>query len=259
MFDYLKSGFIKVEIKGKVAIISIDHPPVNAISIDMLCDLFKAFEWIPDDKSIRVIVLNAIGKHFSAGADINTFRQLPLGGNTPYGNAIMNQIERCPLPVIACIHGACLGGGMEMTLACDIRVAAESSQLGLVEGTLGLAPNYGGCTRLPWLIGEGNAKMLLFTAERFSAQRGKELGIIQEVYPDDELMERTMELANRIAKNAPLSAMVNKKVILHSRNSVIAPGLIEEEWAARYLARSEDKDEGWRARKEKRDPEFQNK
>lgn len=250
---------IQVEIKDRILIVTLNNPPLHLLTIDLMVELKEVFELAATDKELRCAIITSSGKHFCAGADVTTFGVLPRGMNTPFGHVVTNKIENCPIPVIAAINGTTLGGGMELTLACDIRIAADTAKIGLVEASLGIIAAYGGNTRLPWLIGESNAKRLFYTAERLTAAEAKKYGILQEVVPADQLMDRAMELAQQIAANAPMSISAAKKIIHDFRASLFGASFLHEQAGSTYVSSTEDSKEGWKAFKEKRKPNWQNK
>lgn len=245
-----------VEKHGPVAVIKLNNPPLNLLSIDLMVELKAAVLEQEQDTSMRCIVIGAEGKHFSGGADTTTFGILPKGLNTPFGQMTLDFLDFCSLPIIAAIHGACLGGGMEVTLACDLRLGTPGMKIGVVEGAIGIIPAYGGNTRLPWLIGEANAKKMFFTAARLSGQEALDIGLVQEIWPEEELMDRALELAQRIAKNAPLSNREFKRNCYYARQAMFGGNYLNENRSSQICAHSEDAKEGWKAFKEKRTPEF---
>jgi len=251
---------LKVEEKDRVAIVSLNNPPLNLITLEMLSELRATILELASNKELRCIILTGEGpKAFSAGMDAESFGSIPPGANTPMGQMIANTLELCPLPIIAAINGYALGGGLEILLACDIRIAADTAKMGLVEASIGLIASYGGLTRLPWLIGEGNAKKLFFTAARISGEEAKEYGLVDEVVPADQLMDAAMDLALKIAGNAPLSIAAAKKMMFEFREPLFGVSFLNEQIGGPLTGRSEDHKEGWAAFKEKRKPNFQNK
>lgn len=248
-----------IERRGPIVILTLNRPPLNLLSIDLLVELRMAIRQLGADKSLRCIILAASGKHFCGGADTTTFSIMPRGLNTPFGQMSLDYLELCPLPIIAAIHGACLGGGMELTLACDLRIGTENMKMGVVEGHIGIIPAYGGNTRLPWLIGEANAKKMFYTHARIGGQEALDMGLIQEVCPEEELMDRAMALAEEIAENAPISNREFKRNCYLFRQSLFGGGFLNEQVSANLCSSSQDRIEGWKAFKEKRKPIFQNK
>ena len=250
---------LRTEIVDNIAVLTLDNPPLNLLTIPLMEQLRTAVLTLPKDKNLRAIVLTAEGERsFSAGFDTRHPSGMPKGGNGSYGQMAMNAIENCPLPIIAAVNGYAFGGGLELSLACDIRIAAEEAQLGLTEANLGLIAGWGGMTRLPLLIGEGNAKLMFYTAARLSGQEAKEIGLVQKVVPRAQLMDTAMELARLIATKAPLSIAGAKKVIHSSRQATLGAGLITEMEQNTICASSKDVGEGVRALKEKRAPHFNN-
>lgn len=249
-----------VEYHGSVAVVTMNAPPLNLLGFDMLLALRQTFVQLSRNKDLRAIILTGSGeKAFCAGADAKHFGDFAPGVNTSWGQDIMNVIEACPVPVIAAIHGYCLGGGVELSLACDIRIAAETTVMRLPESGLGLIPAWGGTTRLPWFIGEANAKLLLFTGEDISGKQALELGLVQKCVPKEQLMDTCMELAQKIATRAPKSIDAIKKVIHTSRQAIFGGSLIAERENSSICINSEDTKEGLAALREKRQPVFKNK
>lgn len=241
-----------------VALVTLARPPLNLLSPDLLMELTEAFDELAADDNMRAVVLTGTQRSFCAGADVTTFGSLPKGASG-YGQRVMMQLENCRLPIIAAIDGHCLGGGLELALSCDIRFASENAKIALTEATLSLIAAYGGNTRLPWLIGEANAKRMFYTAKRLSGQEALEYGVVQEVYPSEELIDKALELAGQIAKNAPRSITAAKKVMNQFRHGLFSASFNREIEGSRYAAHSQDHKEGWLAFKEKRPPVFKNK
>ena len=242
-----------------IVILTLNSPPLNLLGFDLMQALRQNFLKLSRDKDVRVIIVTATGeKAFCAGADAKHFTDFAPGVNTPWGQAIMSVIASCPVPTIVAYHGYCLGGAIELGLACDIRIATENAVFRLPEANLGLVPAWGGTTKLPLLIGEGNAKLLMFTCDDFSGKEAYEMGLVQKCVPAEKLMDTCMELAQRIATRAPKSLAAIKNIIRTSQQSIIGAGLLSEQENNTICANSEDKKEGIRALKEKRKPVFKN-
>lgn len=250
---------LQVEIRDRIAVLTLNNPPVNALSRDALEALRITFLRLGKNKDLRAVILTgAAEKAFCAGMDTKTPFDMPKGGIGSYGQHVMNTIEQCPLPVIAAINGFAFGGGLELALACDIRIAAEEAELGLVEANLGLIAGWGGMTRLPLIVGEGNAKLMFYTAAKLTAQEAKDIGLVQKVVSKERLMDAAMELAQLIATKAPLSVMSAKRVIHATRQAAFGAGQYAENEQNTIVSASKDAGEGMRALREKRMPAFQN-
>jgi len=242
-----------------VVLMTLNNPPLNLMTPELMFELRDAFEELSADPDMRAVVLTGSQRAFCAGADVTSFSVLPKGTNALIGQDVYNSIENCRLPIIAAIEGHCLGGGLELALCCDIRYASETAKIGLTEANLSLIAAYGGNTRLPWLIGEGNAKRMFYTAARLSGEEAYRYGVAQEVYPPEQLVEKALELAHLIATKAPRSITAAKKVMNGFRNDMFIASMATERIQSAYASRSEDCKEGIAALKEKRQPVFKNK
>jgi len=195
-----------VAFEGNVALLTIQNPPVNALSFQTMADLHDALSEIERRDDISVVLLKGSGGHFVAGADLKEFMEIQTkgkGSETSYiGHHLMDRIESFPKFVIALIEGACLGGGLELALACHYRLGAKNSIYGLPEVTLGLIPGAGGTQRLPRLIGLSKAKRLILTGERLTAEQAEQLGILDGVCEDGQLEEEGRKLAAMIGQNS---------------------------------------------------------
>ncbi|MBM7700901.1 enoyl-CoA hydratase [Kurthia huakuii] len=252
---------VVVEVENHIATITLNRPEAaNSMSLAMLHEYKTALETIAHDRTIRVVLLTGAGNSvFCAGADlkerqsmddIQTRQTVALIGD------IIRQTEALPQPVIAVINGVAVGGGLEISLACDLRVASTSAKVGLTETALGIIPGAGGTQRLARLIGAGKAKELIYTARRISAEEALQLGIIEHLYVPELLMSEAKKLAGEMAKNAPLSLIQAKKAIQAGLQTDLATGLEIEGLAYERLLHSEDRLEGLRAFREKRAPQF---
>jgi enoyl-CoA hydratase/carnithine racemase len=205
---------VRLERDGHVATLTVDNPPVNALHPDVASALEERFAELDGD--VRAVVLTGAGRHFMAGGDIQYFRTLDRGNAEPYVLGIQRMQAAIGLldqPVIAAINGTALGGGCELAMACDIRIAAESAVLGQPEVQLGIIPGAGGTQNLPRLVGPGRAKRLLFTGERISAAVALDWGLVDEVVPDGTALERAQAMGAAIAANAPLAVAAAKRAV----------------------------------------------
>lgn len=250
---------IIVTKEDKTAIITINRPEsLNALNAKTISELSSALDVLASDIEVRVVILTGSGeKSFVAGADIKEFsdfnqdkaEELARNGQ----NNLFNKIENLSKPVIAAVNGFALGGGLELAMACHIRYASENAKLGLPEVTLGLIPGYGGTQRLPKLIGKGIANEMIFSAKMIPAQKAKEIGLVNEVYPIEELLAKTKELAKTISNNSPMA--ISKAI--HATNlSDTDKGFETEIKYFGELFELNDKKEGVSAFIEKRKPNF---
>jgi len=207
---------VRCERDGHVATITIDNPPVNALHPDVAAALAEHLEALGDDPEVRAIVLTAAGRHFMAGGDIRFFESLDRHRAERYVLAIQkmqDSIATLPQPVIAAINGSALGGGCELAMACDIRIADEQATFGQPEVSLGLIPGAGGTQNLARLVPVGRAKRLLFTGDRIDAGEALAIGLVDEVVPAGTCVQHATELAVRIARNAPLAVSAAKRAV----------------------------------------------
>lgn len=246
--------------EGKIGVITINSPPVNALEKQVLDELDEIADRIPSDVDV-VIIHGDGGKAFVAGADIKDFPDLNKENGVELvkkGQAIFQKIADLEQPVIAAIDGFALGGGLELALACDIRIASSKSQVGFPEVNLGILPGYGGTQRLPRLIGPGKAKQIIFSGEFLSAEEAKAVGVLEEV-TDGSALDKAKELAETIASRAPLGVRKAKKAIDEGLDVTLEQGLHIEALAFGDLCETEDKNEGVAAFFEKRKPNFSRK
>ena len=247
-----------VERKGAVGIITINRPKsLNALSRATVAELAAAIEELNADDAIRAIILTGAGeKAFVAGADIGEFNSLRSAEEAAEyaraGQAVLNRIERLPKPVIAAINGYALGGGCELAMACDIRIAADTARLGQPEINLGIIPGYGGTQRLTRLVGKGMAKLLVLSGDQISAQEAQRIGLVDVVVPAAELMPKALELAGKLASKAPVALRLCKQAINEGAEGTLASGLDHEAALFGVVFDTEDRVEGVSAFLEKR-------
>ena len=250
---------IILETEERTALITINRPEsLNALNSKTIQELSSAFEELENNTAIRAIIITGSGeKSFIAGADIKEFsdfgtkaaEELSRNGQ----KILFDKIENLSKPVIAAINGFSLGGGLELAMACHIRYASENAKLGLPEVTLGLIPGYGGTQRLPKLVGKGLTNEMIFSAKMISAQKAKEIGLVNEVYSLEELLMKTKELASQISRNSPMGI---SKAIIAVNQSDKETGFETEIKAFGELFEMEDKKEGVQAFLDKRKPSF---
>jgi len=253
-----------VEVDGNVGHIELDRPHrMNTISAELLEELDTAIDELDSDDDVRSILLTGAGERaFSAGADVQS---MAAGGANPLdavelsklGQQTFGKLEEADAPVVAGIDGYCLGGGMELATCADLRVAGRSSELGQPEHNLGLLPGWGGTQRLKHIVGEGRAKEIIFTAERYDAATMEEYGFLNEVV-DDEPTERAWELARDLAAGPPIAQTYTKRAMLAGREDTDA-GLEVESQAFGHLMNTDDLMEGVTAFMSDEEPEFEGK
>jgi enoyl-CoA hydratase len=254
---------ILVERRERVAIVTINRPEKrNALNIQTRTEGVAVLDELNADDAIRVVVLTGAGdKAFIAGADIAEFaeRSAIEQRAVMVERSLFNAIDSFPKPIIAMINGYCLGGGCEVALACDIRVASEKASLGQPEINLGIIPGGGGTQRLTRLVGEGKAMEMILSGEIIDAQTAFTLGLVNHVVPADQLETKTMSIANRIAEKSPIALRMAKEAVKLASRSNLDEGLRREVDLFALCFSSEDKDEGVKAFLEKRKPEFKGK
>ncbi|GAB6174676.1 enoyl-CoA hydratase-related protein [Paradesulfitobacterium aromaticivorans] len=252
---------IKVERKEDIAIIEINRPKaLNALNSETLTELSAAFDQVGADRSIKIVVLTGSGeKAFVAGADIAQMKDMnPLEGRrfSQLGQETFRKAELLPQPVIGAINGFALGGGCELALACDLRIASENARFGQPEVTLGLTAGFGGTQRLPRLVGSGLASEILFTGEIIDAQEAYRIGLVNHIYPKESLMDEALSLAHKIAKRAPVAVQLTKSAIQRGSNTDLDSGLAYEAEVFGLTFSTQDQKEGCGAFVEKRPANF---
>jgi enoyl-CoA hydratase len=241
-------GFVNCEVKENIAVVTINRPEaLNALNSQVLDDLAAAFDSI-DTNVVRAVVLTGAGeKSFVAGADIGEMSTLTKAEGEAFGkkgNDIFRKIEQFPLPVIAAINGFALGGGCEISMSCDIRICSENAMFGQPEVGLGITPGFGGTQRLARLIGAGMAKQLIYTARNIKADEALRIGLVNAVYPQEELLTAAEKMASQIAANAPIAVRACKKAINDGLQTDIDNALVIEEKLFGSCFETEDQREG---------------
>lgn len=254
---------IKVNIEENVAIVTMSRPKaLNALNNQTLEELDAIIESISVDKSILGVIITGEGKGFVAGADIAQMRPYKAeeGRNyAEYAQSVFNKIEALGKPVIAAVNGYALGGGCELSMSCDLRIASEKAVFGQPEVNLGVIPCFGGTQRLPRLIGSGRAKELIYTGRMVKADEALLMGLVNKVVPAEELLTEAKNMMKGIISKAPMAIKYAKIAINKGADLDLANALeLEKDLAALTFA-SEDKDEGMAAFLEKRTAKFENK
>jgi enoyl-CoA hydratase len=253
---------VRVEQRGPAGIVTVDRPKaLNALDAATLGELRGAVRELSAKQGIAGIVLQGAGeKAFVAGGDISamaTMAPMEAQRYSEEGHALLLQLRDAPQVTVAAVQGYALGGGLELALMCDLRVASEDAVLGLPEVSLGVIPGFGGTQRLPRIVGEARALELLLTGDRVPAQRALELGLVNKVVPRAQLLEAALEFVARVAKNGPLAVRVAKDTARRGLDMPLAAGLALEARAFATTFATRDQREGMAAFLERRPPSYE--
>lgn len=255
--------YLKWTYENKIATITINRPPANALSSGILNELSTVLDEIEPNGDIRVIIIHGEGRFFSAGADIKEFTKVQSGEEfvklATNGQELFERIETFPKPIIAAIHGAALGGGLELAMACHFRLVSEDAKLGLPELQLGLIPGFAGTQRLPRYVGAPRAAEMLFTSEPITGVEAVQYGLANHAYPESELLNNAYKKAEKIAKKSPLTIKAAIELLNYTKTKEFHDGVKKEAAMFGDLFMSEDAKEGITAFIEKREPKFSGK
>jgi enoyl-CoA hydratase len=252
--------YLKWSKEDTIATITIQRPPANALSSGLLKELSAVLDEIEPDKTIKVVIIHGEGRFFSAGADIKEFTTVTssegFSNLGKYGQDLFDRMEKFPKPIIAAIHGAALGGGLELAMACHIRLVTETAKLGLPELQLGLIPGFAGTQRLPRYVGTARAAEMLFTSEPITGLEAVQYGLANHAYPEAELLENAYKLAGKIAKKSPGSIKAAIQLLNYAKTKEFYEGQNKEAELFGEVFVSNDGKEGIQAFIEKREPHF---
>lgn len=252
--------YLTVTREENIAMITINRPPANALSSELIQLLSGIFDELEHDQAVRAILIHGEGRFFSAGADIKEFTSIKSGEEfsklAETGQNVFERIENFPKPVVAAIHGAALGGGLELAMACHIRLVSENAKLGLPELQLGLIPGFAGTQRLPRLVGTPKAAEMLLTSEPLTGEEAVKFGLANDAFPEEMLLEKAKEMAKKIALKSPISVKAVMELLHYSKSSQFYEGVQEEANKFGVVFSSEDGKEGIQAFLEKRQPDF---
>ncbi len=244
-------SFVTLERRGAVGVITMNRPEaLNALNADVLHDLETVLDQVEQDDAILVAVLTGAGRSFVAGADIgqmSTFTAVEGKKFGVYGNQVFQKLENLTKPTIAAVNGFALGGGCELSLSCDIRLASEKAKFGQPEVGLGITPGFGGTQRLARTVGVSNAMELILTAQVIPAARAQEIGLVSHVYAPEELLDKALELANAIAANAQIAVRQSKAAIRRGMQTDVITGAAFESEAFGLCFATEDQKDAMRA------------
>jgi enoyl-CoA hydratase len=256
-------NFLSVAVEEQVAVVKINHQPANAMSSQVIKELVEVLDQIEQDNNVRVMLVHGEGRFFSAGADIREFTaitnakqaaELAQGGQT-----VFERVEKFPKPIIAAIHGAALGGGLEFAMSCHIRVVSESAKLGLPELNLGIIPGFAGTQRLPRYVGKAKALEMMLTGEPITGSEAVAWGLANHAYPDESLLEEALKLAKKMASKSPASTRAVLELLQTTKNTAYYEGVQREAQLFGEVFTTEDAREGVAAFLEKRKPVFSGK
>jgi enoyl-CoA hydratase len=255
--------FLSYSIEDGVAFVTIQRPPANALSSAIIKELSSLFGELETNEEVRVVLLHGEGRFFSAGADIKEFTTVTSGEAFSKlaidGQKVFERIETYPKPVIAAIHGAALGGGLELAMSCHIRLVTEKAKLGLPELQLGLVPGFAGTQRLPRHVGMAKAAEMLFTSEPISGKEAAEYGLANQAFAEEDLMPKATELALKIARKSPIALKAAIELLNFTKHENYFKGVQKEADSFGTVFVSADAKEGISAFIEKREPVFKGK
>ena len=256
----MTDDYITTERDGNVAVVAVDRPETrNAMDVETRKQLRRALEAVEDDDDVEAIVLTGAGETFISGSDVSLFKEMDsfdAKAYTEYTQGLYNYVESIPKPVVAAIDGYAMGGGLEISMCCDVRVAASDAKLGQSELAIGAIPGGGGTQRLPRMVGMGVAKELMFTGNPIDAERAHELGLVNRL-TDDDPVEAAKELCGEMTRHSPKVLSVLKEVVNKGNQTDLHSGLELERYAWALAFATDDLDEGVDAFLEKRDPDYE--
>jgi enoyl-CoA hydratase len=253
--------YIKLNAQGPVLEVVIDRPAaLNALNLAVFRELHEVVNQLKTWTGIHAIIITGSGtKSFVAGADISEFQQIPKGGAKSFlalGNRVLSEIENLPIPVIAAINGYALGGGLELAMACHLRIASETARMGMPEINLGILPGYGGSQRLPLLVGKSKALEMILTGEPIDAITALQSGLVHKIVPAADLLQAARDWASLLCRKPSIAVKNILKAIHYSETNSLADGISFEGDMFTICADSNDFKEGTAAFLEKRPPKF---
>ncbi|MCM3619376.1 enoyl-CoA hydratase [Sutcliffiella horikoshii] len=255
--------FLQMKVEDRIAVITINKAPANALSSVVLKELSSLMDDLEKHEEVRVVLLHGEGRFFSAGADIKEFTTVETGEEfaqlAKFGQDLFERMENFPKPIIAAIHGAALGGGLELAMGCHIRLVTKTAKLGLPELQLGLIPGFAGTQRLPKLVGTAKAFEMLFTSDTLSGEEAVQWGLANKAVDEEALMEEALKMAKKIAQKGPISVASVIELSRYAKHEEFYQGVDREAQLFGKVFTSEDGKEGITAFMEKRAPEFKGK
>ena len=255
---------VNVAVEDRVAVVTIDHRPVNALDRQTLQELGQILDAIRQDAMVKAVIVTGAGSlAFVAGADIKEVSQLgsveAAKEMAALGHAVFLKLQRMDRPVIAAINGVCLGGGLELAMACHLRISGDRARFGQPEINLGIIPGWGGTQRLPRLIGRAKAIEWILTGEMVTAQEALRLGLVNQVAPQDQVLKAAKDLSRKLASKGAVAVRQALRAIEEGLDRPLGEGLALEAEAFGVVASTEDSKEGVKAFLEKRQPQFKDR
>lgn len=255
--------FFSIQKEGPIGILRLNRPPANAISTAVLEELSEAIDTVNADDSLKAIILHGEGRFFAAGADIKEFLEVKDGQEfsrmAHTGQTLFKRIEGMKKPVIAAIHGAALGGGLELAMACHLRVAAKDAKLGLPELTLGIIPGFAGSQRLPDLVGKAKAAEMMLSGEPMTGEEAEKIGLVNIACEAEDVFSTAMRLAEKVVEKSKVTIEMVMELLTYSERPTFQDGSKKEAELFGKAYDSHDGKEGIQAFIEKRKPNFQDK
>ncbi|KMJ56971.1 enoyl-CoA hydratase [Bacillus sp. LL01] len=255
--------FLQMKVENRIAFITINKAPANALSSAVLKELSSLMDDLEKQEDVRVVILHGEGRFFSAGADIKEFTTVETGEEfaqlAKFGQDLFERMENFSKPIIAAIHGAALGGGLELAMGCHIRLVTKTAKLGLPELQLGLIPGFAGTQRLPKLVGSAKAFEMLFTSDTLTGEEAVQWGLANKAVDEEALMEEALKMAKKIAQKGPISVASVIELSRYVKHEEFYQGVEKEAQLFGKVFTSEDGKEGITAFMEKRAPEFKGK
>ncbi|MDZ5712407.1 enoyl-CoA hydratase [Jeotgalibacillus haloalkalitolerans] len=253
-------NFLRWENDQYISTAVINRPPANALASDLIREVDGWLDAVEHDENVRVLLIHGEGRFFSAGADIKEFTQIDSGAEfsrlAEKGQQVFERMEAFSKPIIASIHGAALGGGLELAMGCHIRYVSETAKLGLPELQLGLVPGFAGSQRLPRFVGFAKAAEMLLTSDPITGTEAVQWGLANKAFPEDEVLEKSKALASKLAGKSPVSVKAALELLQYSKTADFHEGVAREAAIFGDVFVSEDAKEGISAFIEKRQPEF---
>lgn len=251
---------LKYRKESHIAILTISRPKsLNALNALVLIELGQAIDMVSDDSEVYALIITGDGKSFVAGADIGSMKDYNSEEGRVWGelgSSVFKKIDQMKIPTIAAVNGFALGGGCELAMACDLRIASENAKFGQPEVSLGITPGYSGCVRLPRLVGLAKAKELIYTGDYISACEAEKIGLVNKVVSFDELLNSAIEMAVKIASKAQIAVRYSKMAINRGIETDIDTAIAFENQVFALCFATEDQKEGMNAFNEKRTPNF---